>query len=311
MIRRPPRSTLFPYTTLFRSLAQHGLLVLDRFGDAAAAGHVVLVDQDEPAGDREVAIEVERDARLGADRQLGHLIPAHAGLDLAGGQIGGVDDPVQGDDLALHLTGRQSQYVLLAGLQRAASHPEQVALEGGGDQWHRVFVRGDLAPHDEDLLVERDPRGLAGRRFRRHRLYVEGLDRLDGGGLVRGREDQPVADLDPSGGEAAGDDPARVEFVDVLYGKAQSLPLARGLFPEQAERLQHRRTGIPWHMRAWLRDVVAQFGADRHEPLRHHLELRQESLVLLFDGVKYILPLTDQVHLVDNDGHLPDSEQGE
>src|SRR3712207_8656973 len=24
MIRRPPRSTLFPYTTLFRSLAQHG-----------------------------------------------------------------------------------------------------------------------------------------------------------------------------------------------------------------------------------------------------------------------------------------------
>src|SRR5438874_10378437 len=25
MIRRPPRSTLFPYTTLFRSLAVHGL----------------------------------------------------------------------------------------------------------------------------------------------------------------------------------------------------------------------------------------------------------------------------------------------
>src|SRR2546426_5618270 len=25
MIRRPPRSTLFPYTTLFRSLAAHGL----------------------------------------------------------------------------------------------------------------------------------------------------------------------------------------------------------------------------------------------------------------------------------------------
>src|SRR5256885_6931165 len=24
MIRRPPRSTLFPYTTLFRSMAQHG-----------------------------------------------------------------------------------------------------------------------------------------------------------------------------------------------------------------------------------------------------------------------------------------------
>src|SRR2546425_2438234 len=85
-------------------------------------------------------------------------------------------------------------------------------------------------------------RGLAGRRFRRHRLYVEGLDRLDGGGLVRGREDQPVADLDPSGGEAAGDDPAGGGFVDVLHGKAQSFPLAAGLFPEQAERRQNPST---------------------------------------------------------------------
>src|SRR2546422_6674521 len=172
MIRRPPRSTLFPYTTLFRSLAQHGLLVLDRFGDDAAAGHVVLVHQDKPAGDREVAIKVERDGRLGADRQLGHLIPAHAGLDLAGGQIGGVDDPVQGDDLALHLTSRQSQYVLLAGLQRAASHPEQVAPEGGGDQRHRVFVRGDLATLDEDLLVERDPRDRKSTRLNSSHGYI-------------------------------------------------------------------------------------------------------------------------------------------
>src|SRR2546422_8137965 len=29
MIRRPPRSTLFPYTTLFRSRRQRGLVVLD------------------------------------------------------------------------------------------------------------------------------------------------------------------------------------------------------------------------------------------------------------------------------------------
>src|SRR2546423_8666326 len=28
MIRRPPRSTLFPYTTLFRSLVQYGLRLL-------------------------------------------------------------------------------------------------------------------------------------------------------------------------------------------------------------------------------------------------------------------------------------------
>src|SRR3989442_12421999 len=32
MIRRPPRSTLFPYTTLFRSLHVGGLLRLHEFG---------------------------------------------------------------------------------------------------------------------------------------------------------------------------------------------------------------------------------------------------------------------------------------
>src|SRR5256885_3127541 len=33
MIRRPPRSTLFPYTTLFRSPARHYLLALDVVAD--------------------------------------------------------------------------------------------------------------------------------------------------------------------------------------------------------------------------------------------------------------------------------------
>src|SRR2546425_8488612 len=33
MIRRPPRSTLFPYTTLFRSLvAHHSVLIVEVFG---------------------------------------------------------------------------------------------------------------------------------------------------------------------------------------------------------------------------------------------------------------------------------------
>src|SRR5256885_12244830 len=32
MIRRPPRSTLFPYTTLFRSSPQHSVLLLFRVG---------------------------------------------------------------------------------------------------------------------------------------------------------------------------------------------------------------------------------------------------------------------------------------
>src|SRR3712207_7460227 len=44
MIRRPPRSTLFPYTTLFRS--RRLPLVADR--DLAPADHVVHVDRRPP-----------------------------------------------------------------------------------------------------------------------------------------------------------------------------------------------------------------------------------------------------------------------
>src|SRR5260221_9930319 len=48
MIRRPPRSTLFPYTTLFRSIgrgcgrqafAQRGRRLIQRLGIAAREGH--------------------------------------------------------------------------------------------------------------------------------------------------------------------------------------------------------------------------------------------------------------------------------
>src|SRR5439155_23701255 len=36
MLRRPPRSTLFPYTTLFRSRAIDAMLVQSRFGKSGA-----------------------------------------------------------------------------------------------------------------------------------------------------------------------------------------------------------------------------------------------------------------------------------
>src|SRR3712207_8645524 len=39
MIRRPPRSTLFPYTTLFRSLAVIGMLVEKGFAEQLVVQH--------------------------------------------------------------------------------------------------------------------------------------------------------------------------------------------------------------------------------------------------------------------------------
>src|SRR3712207_7313922 len=58
MIRRPPRSTLFPYTTLFRS---YRLLLIDPVPGAPAP----------PAGDRKEEPHGRRDLRPGLDRAPG------------------------------------------------------------------------------------------------------------------------------------------------------------------------------------------------------------------------------------------------
>src|SRR2546428_9280500 len=47
MIRRPPRSTLFPYTTLFRSDVLHGLPLLKRLARALEPRRELLVQMDE------------------------------------------------------------------------------------------------------------------------------------------------------------------------------------------------------------------------------------------------------------------------
>src|SRR3712207_7449264 len=38
MIRRPPRSTLFPYTTLFRSMSSRSIQILKHFSTSARSG---------------------------------------------------------------------------------------------------------------------------------------------------------------------------------------------------------------------------------------------------------------------------------
>src|SRR3712207_9533977 len=67
MIRRPPRSTLFPYTTLFRShdvdlvagrngAVAHGLVDLSHVVDAVVGGRVDLHHVDVPALDDGLAV---------------------------------------------------------------------------------------------------------------------------------------------------------------------------------------------------------------------------------------------------------------
>src|SRR3712207_8409509 len=72
MIRRPPRSTLFPYTTLFRSLQQ---LAIESHRDE-------LRDRIECHADARVA-EIEGVIRLRRDRKSTRLNSSHANISYA------------------------------------------------------------------------------------------------------------------------------------------------------------------------------------------------------------------------------------
>src|SRR3712207_9034147 len=70
MIRRPPRSTLFPYTTLFRSEGRRGRLQLDRQQGAVLRG--TLAAGDDALGEAGRRPDVRRrDQQLEPDEATG------------------------------------------------------------------------------------------------------------------------------------------------------------------------------------------------------------------------------------------------
>src|SRR3712207_7344777 len=80
MIRRPPRSTLFPYTTLFRSLGDRMLAAAQALFDASPAP-VLLLGTDAPTLPAQ-AIE-EAASALGSDRKSTRLNSSHANISYA------------------------------------------------------------------------------------------------------------------------------------------------------------------------------------------------------------------------------------
>src|SRR3712207_8862718 len=92
MIRRPPRSTLFPYTTLFRSSPEPDgerdrLVALNEL----AASYYASTLRDEPAGapgrrvleQRGVSAEMVERFGLGLDRKSTRLNSSHANISYA------------------------------------------------------------------------------------------------------------------------------------------------------------------------------------------------------------------------------------
>src|SRR3712207_6958801 len=83
MIRRPPRSTLFPYTTLFRSeYGQPRADVLEHQEATAGPYHPLDVCQS-PHGVGNRAEDEGRDGRVKADRKSTRLNSSHANISYA------------------------------------------------------------------------------------------------------------------------------------------------------------------------------------------------------------------------------------
>src|SRR3712207_7840345 len=80
MIRRPPRSTLFPYTTLFRSAEARGCSSLHLVGDA----HHLVGRGDGLGGELERALRLDhRHHGVGQDRKSTRLNSSHANISYA------------------------------------------------------------------------------------------------------------------------------------------------------------------------------------------------------------------------------------
>src|SRR3712207_8581729 len=84
MIRRPPRSTLFPYTTLFRSPGQGGGddgAVSDDPGDSSGGGPAGSLASDDTRGSGEA--KQQGSPRNGGDRKSTRLNSSHANISYA------------------------------------------------------------------------------------------------------------------------------------------------------------------------------------------------------------------------------------
>src|SRR5437899_7614649 len=84
MLRRPPRSTLFPYTTLFRSWAKAekaGLRVVP-VAQAAAEGDIVMMLVPDELAPEVYASEIAPSMKAG-DRKSTRLNSSHLGISYA------------------------------------------------------------------------------------------------------------------------------------------------------------------------------------------------------------------------------------
>lgn len=166
-----------------------------------------------------------------------------------------------------------------------------------------------MAAFDEELVVQGDADGLAGRGGQDGAVDAPGLDRLDLGAGVARAEQQGVAHAQLAALDAAGEDAALVELVDVLDREAQ----------RQFHRQRLRRQGVqggdqgvalePGHVLRLVRQSVAVARGDRQDRRRGDAHAAEILVDLAGHFLEAVLGVVDQVHLVDRDHDVVEAEQ--
>src|SRR5690349_23193022 len=83
MIRRPPRSTLFPYTTLFRSRDDEEGRAVGRVGEAVIQAADLAARRQRQEAAEQMALAAARAARPDADRKSTRLNSSHVEISYA------------------------------------------------------------------------------------------------------------------------------------------------------------------------------------------------------------------------------------
>src|SRR2546430_5680448 len=124
MIRRPPRSTLFPYTTLFRSVRLHAVEALGRIKSPESVEPLLRV----LFNDRDTAVRVD------AARSLGEIGDARA-VEFLVTAMTDLDVRPQAVEALGKIGDRRAVPSLVAVVTGSSRPAESRPLDGCGDPW--------------------------------------------------------------------------------------------------------------------------------------------------------------------------------
>lgn len=219
-----------------------------------------------------------------------------------------IDAISQGVDFALRGLASMLEEVRAAGDHGFLGHPDDGSVElviGFGD----VTGSNDhISATAVDFGVEDEGNRLGGEGF--GLIAIEGDDAFDVASLSGGEDHDFIPLADDAGGHGSAE-AAEIEVgsVDVLHGESEVFEVSIGADIDGLEEVHEGTAAVPRHMRAGVDDVIAVQGGDGDEVEVGEVESGGEFPIVIADAFEFGLPETDEVHLVDGDDHVSDTEE--